>query len=184
MTDKDQAVREELRLAGTLFDGYHPQMEALHKQNSARLEEILTKHGWPGQSLVGRHGAAAAWLILQHAISSPSLMRRALPLLQAASQLGEVEAQHVALLEDRICIWENRPQRYGTQYDWDENGEMNPFPIANIEQVDELRRSVGLDSLEENTQRIRESLSNERAPKDLAARKLEVDRWAHKVGWR
>ena len=35
--------------------------------NVTRLREIISKYGWPGRSMVGRDGATAAFLILQHA---------------------------------------------------------------------------------------------------------------------
>jgi hypothetical protein len=184
MAQEDQSVREKLRLARTLFAGYHPEMEAVHQKNSARLQEMLALYGWPGRRLVGREGANAAWLILQHSISSPPLMRRALPLVQAAAAAGDSDSAQAALLYDRICILEARPQRYGTQYDWDQEGQMSSYPIADAAAVDNLRHSVGLDSLEENTKRIRASLAHEQPPADLAARRAEAKQWARKVGWR
>ena len=36
-------------------------------KNLKRLEEIISQHGWPGQSLVGSDGSLAAFVILQHA---------------------------------------------------------------------------------------------------------------------
>jgi hypothetical protein len=63
--------------------------------------------------------------IPQHAIGDPQLQSRWLPLLQEAVTKGEAEPAHVAYLEDRICFYERRPQRYGTQFDWDEEGQMS-----------------------------------------------------------
>ncbi len=34
--------------------------------HTARLQEIVAEHGWPGRSLAGEDGADAAWLVLQH----------------------------------------------------------------------------------------------------------------------
>jgi hypothetical protein len=183
---EDQRLREKLVEEGTLFRGYHPEMAALQSRNGEWLEQVLDRLGWPGKALVGEDGAAAAWLLLQHAIGQPRLLRRALPLLRAAAERGEVEPRHIAMLEDRICFFERRPQRYGTQYDWDENGEMSPWPIEDPEGVDERRRAVGLDALAENTRRIREwaARSGEGRPGDREARLEEMERWARRVGWR
>src|SRR5207248_5590972 len=57
----------------------------------------------------------AAWLILQHAIGNPPLVRRGLTLLQGGASKGEVSPLEVAMLEDRIRTFEGRPQRYGTR---------------------------------------------------------------------
>src|SRR5881398_1199456 len=86
MAEQDQRVRAELAADGTLFEGYHPRMEAIHRGNAARLTVIIDRHGWPGRGLVGEQGAQAAWLILQHAIGEPALQRRGLALLQEAAR--------------------------------------------------------------------------------------------------
>jgi len=53
MGDYDQTVRAELAADGSLFDGYHPRMAAVHDANAARLGEIIREHGWPTEALVG-----------------------------------------------------------------------------------------------------------------------------------
>jgi hypothetical protein len=169
MASEDQRVRAELAADGSLFDGYHPRMAEVHRRNATRLAAIFDRHGWPVPALVGEDGAAAAWLVLQHAIGDPPLMRRGLELLSLLGP-GEVELARLAMLEDRVRAFEGRPQRYGTQYDWDEAGQLGPLPIEDSGLVDELRRSVGLGPLEENTQRIREQTARagERPPPDWA----------------
>src|SRR4051794_34670761 len=85
MAEEDQRVRAELAADGSLFQGYHPDMQAVHDRNAARLTEIVEGYGWPGRSLVGEDGARAACLILHHAIGHPALQRRGLVLLQQAA---------------------------------------------------------------------------------------------------
>ncbi len=63
MDDHDQAVRAELAACGSLFNGYHPRMESVHRTNAARLRIIIAEYGWPGVLLVGERGASAAWRI-------------------------------------------------------------------------------------------------------------------------
>src|SRR3954468_270010 len=119
MADEDRRGRAELAADGSLFDGYHPRMAEVHRRNAAGLIEVIEEHGWPGRSLVGEDGTEAACLVLHHAIGDPPLQRLGLQLLRQAAAVGEVAAAHAALLEDRICFFEGRPQRYGTQFDWD-----------------------------------------------------------------
>jgi hypothetical protein len=185
MAGQDQAVRAELAADGSLFEGYHPRMEEVHRRNAKRLRAILDEIGWPGPGLVGEDGAAAAWLIVQHAIGDPSLMRLGLTLLKQAAP-GDVARSHVAMLEDRIRAFEGRPQIYGTHYDWDQDGMLNPLPIEDPDQVNERRHSVGLGPLEENTRRVCESTlqGGERAPADWAERRRKKEEWERSVGWR
>jgi hypothetical protein len=184
LADEDQRVRAELVADGTLFDGYNPRMEEVHLHNAARLEAIVDEHGWPGRELVGEAGSRAAFLIVQHAISLPSLQRRALPLLEEAAARGEVDPVQVAYLDDRIRTHEGRGQRYGTQFDWDEHGELSPLPLEDPDGVDERRAAAGLEPLEHKLRQMRSDMEGEQPPADWAERRREIDAWARSVGWR
>jgi hypothetical protein len=186
MAEEDQLVRAELAREGHLFRGYHPRMAEVNSRNAERLEEIIDEHGWPGRSLVGDRASRAAWLVLQHAIAYPRLMRRGLELVREAAGQGEVAQAEVVMLEDRIRILEGRPQLFGTQYEWDDRGEMSPLPIEDPAGVDQRRLAVGLPRLGENTQRVRQGTraAGERPPANLAQRRQEADTWARVVGWR
>ncbi|HVG34126.1 MAG TPA: DUF6624 domain-containing protein [Pyrinomonadaceae bacterium] len=185
MVKEDWRVREELAADGSLFKGYHQRMAEVHQRNGRRLGEIIDQYGWPGKTLVGEEGADAAWLIVQHDIGNPSLQRRSLPLLREAVARGKAHGWQLAMLTDRICVLEGKRQVYGTQYDWDEHGEMSPCPIENPEQVDELRESVGLIPLQEDTRLKRDAvlMSSEKPPADLKARRQEMQQWARSTGW-
>jgi hypothetical protein len=186
MALQDQQLREKLAADGSLFQGYHPDMQALHDANAARLTTILDSYGWPGAPQVGSEGANAAWLIVQHAIARPVLQRRALEALKAGVARGDAPALHAAMLEDRICCFEGRPQLYGTQFDWDAQGQMSPLPLADPGGVDARRREVGLCPLSDaiRLQRVAAANGLERPPADWSARQLGMDAWCRKVGWR
>ena len=186
MAAEDLRVREELARDGSLFEGYHPRMREVHERNAERLSAILHEHGWPGRSLVGEEAAQAAWLILQHAISRPPLQRHGLSLLKRAAAAREVPPVQLAMLEDRIRSNEGRGQLYGTQFDWDEHGELSPVPIEDEANVDARRREIGLGPLDEDIRRTRESAEREgeRPPMDREAREREKENWLRSVGWR
>jgi hypothetical protein len=186
MAAEDLRVREELASDGSLFEGYHPRMREVHERNAARLLAILEEHGWPGRSSVGDRAAQAAWLVLQHAISNPSLQRYGLSLLQTAAAAGEVPLVQVAMLEDRIRTHEGRGQLYGTQFDWDEHSRLSPLPIEDEGNVDARRREIGLGPLAQDIQRKRESALREgdQPPRDWKARQREIESWLRSVGWR
>lgn len=185
MAEHDLRVRADLVASGELFGGYNERMAAIHKQNGESLDRIVDEYGWPGRSLAGREGADAAWLILQHAIGSPALQRKCLPILRKAAEAGELSPYQVALLEDRIHVFEGRPQRYGTQFDWDESGELSPHPIEDIERVDEYRASIGLGPLSEEIRRMRRRAATEGhcQPDDLDEYRSARKAWARSVGW-
>ena len=188
MARGDRALLKDLARDGSLFQGYHPRMEALHQRHATRLAALIDAHGWPGRSRVGDEGAQAAWLILQHAIGNPPLMRRGLTLLRGGVGEGEVSPLEVAMLEDRIRTFEGRPQRYGTQFDWDEHGRLSPLPLEDPAGVDARRRAIGLGPLAQDLWRRRWAMARvrwpERPPADWVARQREKETWLRQVGWR
>jgi hypothetical protein len=186
MIARDEGMREELAKTGELFIGYHPRMAEVHRQNAKLLDEIVAKHGWPDEDIAGKDGAEAAWRVVQHAIDQPDFQRRMFAKLVEAAAEGRIERWQPAFLEDRIRALEGRPQKYGTQFDWDENGEMSPYPeIEDPSIVNELRSSVGLPPLEQAIARQREAIkhSNEPVPADIKKRRAEMESWARSVGW-
>ena len=187
MAAEDLALRAELATSGALFDGYQSRMRELHERNAGRLGAILEAHGWPGRALVGEEASAAAWLILQHAIGNPALQRRGLALMSAtAAAAGDVSLVHVAMLEDRIRSNEGKGQRYGTQFDWDEEGRISPLPLEDETNVDQRRAEIGLPSLAEDVRRKRRLAleSGEKPPQDWSARQAEIREWLRSTGWR
>jgi Family of unknown function (DUF6624) len=184
LAENDLAVREVLASDGSLAShGYHPRMEAVHIHNATYLAEVIEQHGWPGESLVGERGAWAAWLIAQHAIGNPGFMRQCVSLLKMAASEGEVPAWQPAFLEDRICMYEGRPQRYGTQFQPGKNGRFVSYPIEDAERVNDRRHTIGLDAIEERLAEIERHSAREitSLPPDW---EREYENWLYAVGWR
>jgi hypothetical protein len=183
---RDLETRTRLAKAGVLFDGYHPEMEAVHKENAALLDRAFDAIGWPGRDSIGDDGAAAAFVILQHAISRPDVQRRGLAMMLDAIPLGDANALDAAYLSDRIAVFEGREQTFATQFDWDENGQLSPSPTRDIADLDERRASVGLPPIAAAIAEMRAGAAAEGgyAPADLAKRREEFALWARRVGWR
>ena len=180
LTAEDLRVRTILENDGRLFRGYDPEMEDVHRRNSARLRDMIAEHGWPTRVLVGDDGVEAAWLVAQHAISEPSFQRQCLKLLDGAAADGHVPRWQPAYLLDRIRMFEGWPQMYGTQMAPDDDGVMAVWPIAGRSTLNERRRRVGLPAFEER----RTAAVPPGAPEDQRADRASMDRWARKVGWR
>ncbi len=148
MRAEDLRVRQELEESGELGGSYVPRMEAVHVRNAARLIELISIHGWPDEEIAGKEGAEAAWLIAQHAIGEPEFQRHVLCLLRACEDAKRIPLWHAAYLEDRIAMYEGRPQRYGTQWiDDPRDGRARPWKLAEPDRVNEWRAEVGLKPL-------------------------------------
>jgi hypothetical protein len=181
LIEEDARVRDELAADGSLFEGYHPRMESVHRKNAVKLRTIIGEYGWPGFDLVEKDGEEAAWRIVQHSIGEPDFMRSALILLKTAVGNQQAPLWQIAYLEDRIRMFEGKLQLYGTSFDWDEQGKMSPYPaIENPEQLNERRASMELPPL----QKTAHIPPDEKPPADQKARRLEMDEWARSVGWR
>lgn len=183
---RDMETRTRLAATGERFNGYHPEMEAVHDENAALLMRVFDAAGWPGRRDYGDDGAGAAFLILQHAIGHPELQRRGLALILDAIPEGQANPLDAAYLSDRIAIFEGTLQTFGTQFDWDANGQLSPAPTRDPETLDDRRASVGLPPMVETIaqMRARAAAEGEFAPKDLTERRAAYEAWARKAGWR
>lgn len=187
MLVRDEQTRARLAASSALFGGYHPEMRAVHEQNADALLTIFEAGGWPRADLVGANAEMAAWTVLQHAISRPDLMRWGLRLLLAEVAAKRMDPAAPAILEDRIAAFEGRPQTYGTQLDWDEGGQLSPYPpIADPAAVGALRAAVGLSPLAEAVERMRAeaAASGDTPPADVRAWRAQQSAFAQEVGWR
>jgi hypothetical protein len=146
MEAHDQAVRSELTAAGALNVTYHPRLEQVHRANTSRLRQIIAVFGWPGFALVGEQGAKAAWRIALHSIGEPPFMRECRDLIDKASQEEDAPRWQFAIIDDRVRVYEGRPQRYGTQLRAGPNG-LEPHPIENVERINSMRAQAGLPQL-------------------------------------
>lgn len=185
LKDADLALRDRLIEKGQLGNGYHEEMEDLHNRNAKELNTIIDSIGYPTIDKVGEHASEAAWLIIQHSIGQPGFMKKCAKLLQHVVDENKANPKNLAYLTDRIATYEGKPQRYGTSFDWDENGELSPKPFDNLAKVNQRRKSVGLNTLQEQTRIIRKQveIENLTPPSDIEKRKQLFDLWRKKVGW-
>jgi tetratricopeptide (TPR) repeat protein len=150
----DQAFYYQIKLADDKMGRPNPVStglwylkEGINKQNQERLIDIIENHGWPKSSEVGGAAAGVAFLVIQHA--SLELQKKYIPMIEKACQADEARWSSYALMYDRIQIRENRPQKYGSQVRYNENGEYEPFPIEEPAYVNQRRKEVGLGPIEE-----------------------------------
>ena len=176
LKNNDLFLRNQLIKNGKLNDGYVNEMEELHIKNEEKLEKIIDKIGFPDKEKVGEEGYDATWLVIQHAISKPKFMKKCAKLLKNVIKKKQASVIHLAYLEDRIAVLEDKPQLYGTQFDWDENGQLSPNLYDKLKKANQRRLSIGLNTLEEQIEIIRKISENEK--------QKEYNLWREKVGWK
>lgn len=185
LRNADLELRNRLVQNGQLGDGYNEEMEKLHNRNAEILNDIINNIGYPTIEKVGKEASEAAWLVIQHSIGQPGFMKNCAELLENAVNENKADPKNLAYLLDRIAVSEGKPQLYGTQFDWDENGELSPCPFDNIAKVNQRRKLLGLNTLEEQTEIIRQQAKEENhaKPRDMEKRKMEIDKWRKKAVW-
>ena len=185
LKEADFKLRSKLIQEGKLGNGYDEAMQKMHNKNASVLNEIIDQIGYPTIEKVGEVASEAAWLIIQHAIGQPDFMRKCARLLKNAVLENKANPKNLAYLTDRIAVFEGKPQLYGTQFDWDENGLLSPQYYEDLIKLNQRRKSIGLNTLEEQTEMIRQRTKdeNETPPLDIEKRRKEMNEWKRSVGW-
>jgi hypothetical protein len=127
------------------FDRLGQAMQRIDTENTRRMEEIVDRFGWPTYALVGKDGANAAWLLVQHADLSPKFQQKCLDLMTRAPR-DQIDWGDLAYLTDRVLLAEGKKQVYGTQFTL-ENGKCKPRSLEDEANVDKRRKEVGLEPL-------------------------------------
>ena len=126
------------------------ELQVLDSTNTAFVETVFEKYGYPGKSLVGEQTSMAAWLIIHHS----DKVGEYLPLIKKASEKGELDFKFVAMMEDRHLMKQNLEQIYGTQSTFGGNQGFI-WPIKDPETVNQRRKEAGFEeTIEEYCQRI------------------------------
>ncbi|MCX6213526.1 DUF6624 domain-containing protein [Spirosoma sp.] len=184
----DLDVRQRLAEEGKLTGGYNPEMEDVHLDNARRLQEMITQIGWPAQEQVGEEASQAAWLIVQHAISLPSFMKRSLALMNEQAKTRTIDPANLAFLADRIAMYENQPQFYGTQFVDDGQGRLVCYQLDDsVEKVDQRRQKLGLNTIDEQLVELTARMNVEQAKLPTVNERQQMqedyDAWRRTVGW-
>ena len=151
----DQTVRVGFTVNTAADTGFLRATLGIDSLLTQRLRNIIDEHGWPLRSMVGDSAASAAFLITQHS-PSDTFQREMLPLLEAAAAAGEATPSDVALLTDRVLTRDGKPQVYGTQFRI-ADGVLVPYPIEDVESLDERRARAGLMPMAEYVDMLRQT---------------------------
>ncbi|KAA2215459.1 DUF6624 domain-containing protein [Chryseobacterium sediminis] len=158
--EKREQLLEDLNIDKEEFKKKSWQLVAEHDSlNIQKIENIISKYGYPGKILVGEPTNKAAWYVIQHSTK----IGKYLPLIKEAGKKKEIPFTWVAMMEDRYLMNENKEQIYGTQG----KGEMTKdkdgkevfisfvWPVKDLKNVNKRRKKAGFDStFEENVKRM------------------------------
>lgn len=150
----DQVVRKDPSRRG--------EMKQVDTDNTAWLKQVVVEHGWIDSRRFGVKAADAAFLLVQHSGDLP-LMLAALPEIEKDVKAGRLNAENFAFLFDRLQIMQGGQQRYGTQIiKDDEQGDWVVSRLEDPDRVDELRKEIGLEPLQDYIARFGHKVRIER----------------------
>lgn len=155
--ERDQQIRQELMILQRAFiteqraelvDSIMMLSEAMDSIDNLNrcIVDSLLREGWPEG--LSENSSNTLWLVIDHA--DVDYQERYLPLIEQQVERGTISASDYATLADRIDVHRQRPQRYGTQTGYTQRNDQffcYVYPVANVESLDSLRLSVGLDSM-------------------------------------
>lgn len=122
--------------------------------------DSLLQNGWPEG--LSEQSNRTIWLIIDHA--DVEYQERYLPLIEQQAARGTISPSDYATLLDRVNVRRQRPQRFGTQTGYKQRDDevfTFVYPIEDIDALDSLRLSVGLDSMHLYLRQVSETLGTE-----------------------
>ena len=124
-----------------LIDSLLSEMQRIDSVNQVRICDILDTRGFVGSDRVG--GACATfWLVIQHA--PLELQKKYFTLFEQAAMRGDLSKENVAMMDDRIAMFEGRPQKYGSQI---VDGAV--YELLDADKVDLWRQEMGMQPLDD-----------------------------------
>ncbi|GAB3826974.1 hypothetical protein GCM10028895_38650 [Pontibacter rugosus] len=157
---KDQEVRQAFDVALKKYGSESKETQQVlqkiievDKENQELVAAILAKHGWPGKTMVGPQASNAAFLVVQH--SKKEVMEKCLPLLREATAIGEADKSQLALVEDKVRMYNEQPQLYGSQLKVNTvTGKYELYKIEDEANVNKRREEMGLEPLQDYVKRF------------------------------
>ncbi|WP_116981424.1 DUF6624 domain-containing protein [Emticicia sp. C21] len=112
------------------------------------ITQALDTKGFISKLMVGTKASQVPFLVIQH--SNLTTQKKYFGLFKDAAERGLFDNKLLALLEDRILVFEKKEQLYGSQLFYDKSDSTYYFyPIADIQHLVQRRQSMNLNSIQE-----------------------------------
>ena len=145
---KDQSIRRKLNEEGESEELYAA-MARVDDENNSVIKEIIATYGVITISEFGNDVSRDAFLLVQHMPKEDlNYMENYLKAMKENS--SDVNLGYMALLQDRVLVYQNKPQIYGTQVFL--NQKSGKYELRDVEDPKNLntrRYELGLESIED-----------------------------------
>lgn len=131
--------------------------DSVFTTHQIRMEEIFNEYGFVGFDLAGEEGSQNFWLMVQHSDHKPEFQKEVLEKMKIEVDKNNAKPSNYGLLVDRVKLNTGEKQVYGTQVTYNlETGQAVPKNLEDRLNVNERRRSIGLEPLEVYLNRMTE----------------------------
>jgi hypothetical protein len=124
-------------------------------ENLANADLLRLKYGYPTKNIITTNGIDKMLFLVKHL--SPDNPRKYdfQWIFEQAYLSGSMSIEDYAKFTDKNFIYSNCPQKYGTQY-WFDNATQQYyyFPIEDLQNIDKIRKEIGLYSIKDQNSSI------------------------------
>lgn len=165
--ERDQSVRHQM-LALTkavtaegqmnLVDSLiatHELLERIDAENGAIVDSLL-QDGMPAN--LAPESYKTIWIVIDHA--PLEMQEKYLPMVEQMAVQQLIAASDYACLFDRVAMYQNRPQRYGSQsvqFGQSDAMRLYLWPVEDLEKLDALRVEMGMQPIADYLRQLTEA---------------------------
>lgn len=130
------------------IDSMNIASERIYRENTEIVKKYFKDYSLPTVRENGQRTSILFWVFVQHADHDVAFQAEVLKVMTKELKKGNVLKNNYAYLYDRVHKNQGKPQRYGTQISW-ETGAPAPYSLEQPEKINELRKEMGLESMED-----------------------------------
>ncbi|MES2515912.1 MAG: DUF6624 domain-containing protein [Bacteroidota bacterium] len=146
----DKKTGQDVRNAkNTERDSLRKIVKVTFMQNTELLKDIFAEYGFPNYDKVGKETSSNFWLCVQHSDHDLKFQEEVLREMKKQVKRKKANPSNFAFLTDRVNINQHKAQIYGTQVTYDQNKTAVPKNLENPKGVNNRRKSIGLEPIEE-----------------------------------
>lgn len=124
--------------------------DSVFTANQKRVGEIFAEYGFIGFDLAGESGSRNFWMIVQHSDHNPEFQKEVLKEMKKEVDKQNAISSDYGFLFDRVNLNTGQSQIYGTQVTYNmNNGQAYPKKLEDSINVNQRRKSIGLEPIEE-----------------------------------
>lgn len=139
--DSIRSLDQNMRLNGNRIN------HNIDRKNIITVVSIIEKCGMPTLKELNKKQMNTIWLVFQH--TENNIRKKYFPLIEKAGKNGDLRKQDIAMMKDRILMFDGLPQIYGTQITTDKKTtKLKLYKLEKPELVNKRRKEIGFEPIQ------------------------------------